>query len=148
MGSVHLQNFVARNNLLSGSLPGTNGNVTYKLRTVDLGKNFIQGGFPHSFYSYAPTLQGIFLDQNIDLRMSLSFVSSCHNLYYLVLDACGMRGTIPDEWVITSSLRALSLRGNLFSGTLSAATFVNSGLETMDISGNPLSGESTLHAEN
>lgn len=131
-------------NRFSGSMPRIeymyHGKIKHFLQLLVVGENRLSGALPES-YKMARELEGLILYDNPGLDIDLGLASSWPNLWYLMIQDCRIRGTLPGSWTLSTRLRAMDLEGNSFSGTLSSATFVNkSRLTTIDISGNWLSG--------
>ncbi|XP_076899020.1 leucine-rich repeat receptor-like protein kinase PEPR1 [Bidens hawaiensis] len=82
-----------------------------------------------------------FYKHNLESNLGGLDLSSFPNLVRLVLDECGLEGSVPKQILLLSNLTFLSLRGNRLKGNLPAALANLISLEYLDLSTNNFNGE-------
>ncbi|GKB86303.1 leucine-rich repeat-containing protein, partial [Tanacetum coccineum] len=125
-------------NPLTGDIPSDISiNLTH-LTFLDLSFNFNLNGTLPSWLFTSPTLEYLFLYDNMFSR-NVPLVGLTH-LTLLDLSSNKLNGTLP-SWLFTSpSLEYLNLRNNMFSGNVPFESFSLPSLKELDLSFNRLAG--------
>merc|ERR1712179_603202 len=106
--------FAARNNTLTGSLPGKI--ITDTLTTLDLGRNALNGVIPPELYMFGTSLTFIHLGLNKFSGKIPTRLGDLTSLRTLVLFFNEFSGAIPQELSKLSNIEVLHLAGNSFEG--------------------------------
>ncbi|XP_044954627.1 probable LRR receptor-like serine/threonine-protein kinase At3g47570 [Hordeum vulgare subsp. vulgare] len=124
---------------IAGPLSPAIGNLTF-LRTLDLGINSLQGRIPASL-GRLRRLRRLYLDDNSFSGTLPANLSSCVSITEMRLDNNTLGGRIPAELgQKLTHLVLITLRNNVFTGTIPAALANLSHLQFVDLSVNQLAG--------
>uniref|UniRef100_A0A8R7QK47 Receptor kinase-like protein Xa21 n=1 Tax=Triticum urartu TaxID=4572 RepID=A0A8R7QK47_TRIUA len=124
---------------LAGPLSPAIGNLTF-LQTLDLGTNSLHGGIPASL-GRLRRLQELYLGENSFSGTLPVNLSSCTSMTNMGLYNTKLGGRIPAELgEKLTSLVAISLRNNSFTGLIPASLANLSRLQVLDLSNNQLVG--------
>jgi len=111
-----LRTFAARNNTLTGTLPGEI--ISDTLETLDVGINSLNGGIPPEVYMFGKSLTFIHLGLNEFAGTIPSRLGDLTSLRTLVLFFNQFSGTIPSDLSKLTRLEVLHLAGNSLQGTM------------------------------
>lgn len=122
------------NNYMSGEIPSWIGNMT-RLRTLVLHNNFFRGQFPCEL-----VLSGFF---DVSYNALSGSLPSCNNLQHsehVHLQGNRLTGSLPDNFLNSSSLLTLDIRYNNLSGSIPDSIAALPNLRILLLRGNHLSG--------
>ncbi|KAL9284743.1 putative non-specific serine/threonine protein kinase [Arabidopsis thaliana] len=132
---TRLTRLTVSGNSFSGSIPDSVGSMTV-LEELVLDSNRLYGSIPASFNGLS-SLKRLEIQLN-NVSGEFPDLSSLKNLYYLDASDNRISGRIPS--FLPESIVQISMRNNLFQGTIPESFKLLNSLEVIDLSHNKLSG--------
>ncbi|KAK9100127.1 hypothetical protein Scep_023557 [Stephania cephalantha] len=136
--STKLKQINLAENLIHGSIPPTISNL-FNLTLLNLSSNLLNGSIP-SQISRMVNLERVFFSNNSLYGEIPSAFGNIPRLGLLDLSNNKLSGAIPDSLSNLSQLRRLLLNGNQLSGTIPPSLGKCTNLEILDLSHNKISG--------
>ncbi|KAM3338966.1 putative LRR receptor-like serine/threonine-protein kinase [Capsicum galapagoense] len=136
---VNVEEFQVRENLLTGSIPISFGEVN-KLQILDLSKNRLSGNIPPSLGNLSVVSIILLHDNNLTGEIPAS-LGNCNYMIELYVAENNLLGQIPKELFALSSLVAVDISNNHLDGFIPLEVGNMRNLEYLNVSVNNLTGK-------